>query len=163
MFLAELNATRLTPYWHALGLPWGVSHLSDIAYFFNAELPWIGDNGKDAMAMSKQYAGSFASFANSGDPVGEAAGGTFAKWPPAYAEAEENDKFAVLIIGGPYGTSPAITGPTEEETDNEKLELKKRGRRPGEWVLEMEEGDAAMALGQEKLVERCDYINSLLM
>ena len=165
VFLAELNATRLTPYWHAMGVPWGVSHLSDVPYFFNEELPENGDNTASAMELSKQYAGSFASFASSGDPVG-GNGGTFAEWPPAYGDVAGDGKAAVLVIGGPYGTRPAVTGPEEKELGvggGEKVELRKRARRGshGQRVLGMGEGGTAVALEREKLVQRCQFLDSV--
>lgn len=121
IWIAELNETRLTPYWDGYGVPWGVSHLSDVPYFFNEPLPAPADNGPEAMALSANYSGSFSSFASTGNPVSKGKT-TFQDWPRAFSPG--TDQFKALVIGGPFGTAPASSGPDTstmlEEEEEEK-------------------------------------------
>jgi Carboxylesterase family len=163
LYVGELNETRLLPYWEAWGLPWGVSHLSDIPYFFNEALPSPGDNSPDAFALSANYSGSFISFANTGNPVKEGKE-TFQHWPKANTDGSFG--MAALVIGGLHGTGPAATAPQRFEEAKQKFseddlletsrgELRKRTFRHDP------PSPRADALEQEKLVERCKYLSSL--
>ncbi|KAG8534387.1 uncharacterized protein KY384_001232 [Bacidia gigantensis] len=174
VYLAELNETRLLPFWEQMKVPWGVSHLSDIPYFFNEGLVAPGDNGEEAMELARRYARSFVAFAWSGDPVGMA-GETFGEWPMAKGRVEEGD-VDVLVIGGRWGTGPARIGRGGREEVGwrrwwerlgnvsgwrqiwegiEKVGLKKRS---GSEELKRER---ALALRSEQLAKRCGYLESL--
>jgi len=135
-YMAELNTTRLTPYWDEWGAPLGVSHLSDIPYFFNEKLVAPGDNSPAALALSANYSGSFISFAYHNSPVTKGKT-TFTDWPRVFNS--KSDEFAVLIIGGPYGTSPAVLGGKHLTPHN----------------------PAAVAFEKGRLVERCAYLDSV--
>lgn len=169
VYLAELNATRLKPYWDAWRSPYGVSHLSDVPYFFNEALPAPGENRPADFALAAQYSGSFAAFAHRGNPVKKGSV-TFQEWPEAYS-AIANEETTVLIIGGPYGTGPATVGPTTSHESHHRgaLEQGKQvvfgglGRsgpaatrgRSHTWEARGEAFEA------EKLIERCAYIESI--
>lgn len=142
LHIAELNHTRLVPYWNDWHQPWGVSHLSDIPYFFKEEIPPPGDNSAEDFMLSANYSGSFISFANSGNPVNDGKT-TFQQWPLA------DD--AVLIIGGPHGTGPAKSS-LLRETGIGRTELRKRMSLMSA---------PTVAFEKERLVERCSYLNSL--
>lgn len=142
VYLGVLNTTRLTPYWDSWGMPLGISHLSDIPYFFNEPLPSPGDNSAEAMALAAPYSGSFASFANSGHPVSEGKT-TFQKWPAAFKEGSKD--LSILVIGGPEGNELADAGAGEKQHRFMKTELRKR----------------AVSEEEEKLIERCEYISSM--
>ena len=141
LYVGELNETRLRPYWDAWEQPWGVSHLSDIPYFFNEKIPPPGDNSDRAQALSRSYSGSFISFANSGSPV-NLRQTTFRAWPKVDSGA--------LVIGGEHGTGPVETRllTTEEQP---RTELRKRSAG----------NDRTVAFAKENLVERCKYLKSL--
>lgn len=145
MYVGELNETRLQPYWDAWEQPWGVSHLSDVPYFFNEEIPAPGDNSERAKALSAKHSGSFVSFANSGDPVGTK--NTLGAWPKVEDGA--------LVIGGEYGTGPAATRLLLESATKvwTKTELRRRAAVGDE--------RATAALESEMLVERCEYLKTL--
>ncbi len=172
VYLAELNATRLTPYWDAWSAPYGVSHLSDIPYFFNEAIVPPGDNSPAAFALSASYSGSFAAFANTGDPTGKEVKTrkeTFLDWPVAYRS--DSDEMAVLVIGGPYGTGSATMGAKSDSQQGKGAVFEQgsqvvmgipHGANPTALKPTDDLGAArAAALEHEKLVERCAYINSL--
>jgi carboxylesterase type B len=174
VYLAELNTTRLKPYWDTWGAPYGVSHLSDIPYFFNERLPPPGDNSAAALSLARHYSGSFAAFANTGSPVmGNQI--TFPEWPRAYDD--RSDGTTVLVIGGPFGTGPAKTG--RERRRGSRLMTAMNKMKQIILGENLDESDSmaaaasteyqneaqharAIALEQEKLIERCTYIESII-
>ena len=160
IYVGELNETRLQPYWDAWQQPWGVSHLSDVPYFFNEELPKPGDNGEKAKALSAKYSGSFASFATTGDPAAKGAKTkkTLGAWPKVDDGA--------LVIGGEYGTGPAGTRLLLQSAAKVwvKTELRRRGAVGGDGEgsqVVLGEERATVALESESLVERCEYLKTL--
>lgn len=148
VYLAVLNSTRLTPYWDEWGMPLGISHLSDIPYFFNEPLPSPGDNGAEAFALAAPYSGSFASFANTGDPVSKGKT-TFQEWPAAFTEGSKD--LNILVIGGSEGSELVDAGDVERQNRFLKTELRKRKML----------SPLASSEEEEKLIERCAYISSL--
>ena len=180
VYVAELNETRLTPYWDAWGAPLGVSHLSDVPYFFNEAMPAPADNGEHAMALSANYSGSFISFAHHGNPVHHGKT-TFQAWPKAYTPG--SDDFSALIIGGPNPgpVSPAPSSSTLHSNDfssdvgSSKVDITiSKGKQV---ILDalFESGSFAAdnkasshsnpvvsqgTFSSEKLLERCKYIYS---
>ena len=168
VYVSELNETRLQPYWEAANLPWGISHLSDIPYFFNEVMPPPGDNGERAFELSASYSGSFISFASKGNPV-EKGKETFQDWPRANTDG--NFGMTALVIGGLHGTGPATTAPRTHSSvssdhrmspiwrhgthKHDQIELRKRSSHfPSSDPRET-------ALQQEDLVRRCKYLTSL--
>ncbi|KAI9784744.1 MAG: hypothetical protein M1835_003506 [Candelina submexicana] len=170
VYIAELNSTRLGPYWDAWGQPFGVSHLSDIPYFFNEKIVPPGDNSPAALALWANYSGSFSAFAYTGSPV-KSRRTTFQDWPTAYHS--DSEEMTVLIIGGPHGTGPAIVGTRSGSNKPQAATIEHQDR----FVMGIPHGANPAALGgisnpsdartaafeQEKLVERCAYINSLII
>ena len=148
IYLAVLNSTRLTPYWDSWGMPLGISHLSDIPYFFNEPLPSPGDNSAESFALAAPYSGSFASFANTGDPVSKGKT-TFQEWPAAFTEGSKD--LNILVIGGPEESELVDAGDVGRQHRFSKTELRKR-KTVSPLVTSEEEA---------KLIERCAYISSL--
>lgn len=169
VYLAELNTTRLTPYWDEWGVPYGISHLSDLPYLFNEAIPAPGDNSPAAFALAANYSGSIAAFVTTGSPVAEGKT-TFSEWPLAYSVDSEG--LTALIIGGPHGTGPAtaglISGALPRITNfldhAEQVVMGGRFRkRPVLRSRHISSDDEARsaALEAEKLKERCAFIDSI--
>ncbi|KAI9711925.1 MAG: hypothetical protein M1812_007079 [Candelaria pacifica] len=163
VYLAELNATRLTPYWDAWSSPFGVSHLSDVPYFFKEAIVPPGDNSPAALELSAHYSGSFSAFANTGSPLKKRQT-TFLDWPVAYSS--DSEELTVLVIGGPYGTGPVALGSSNSAHNAEQHNQVAMGIPHGVCPAVSRRGSDLIhartaALEQEKLVERCAYINSL--
>lgn len=137
----EMNQTRFEPIWKMMGVPhWRVAHLSDIPYILNGDVEAGGDNSPKQRQLAALLSGSAAAFANSADP-----NKILQEWPTMYEgnsnAAMTNDfpeQITVNIIGGQYGTGPACIAKYGKVIDS----------------------DRARALLQEKLFERCEFINS---
>jgi carboxylesterase type B len=139
----EHNSTRFTPSFEMMGVPmWRVSHLSDIPYVLNIQQMAGGaDNSPAALKLSATMSKQIVRFAVSGAPTARAA-----DWPAAFINAtaaelkvpEYPKEFAVQLFGGPYG--------------NTVVKAKKECKPP---ISEAEE-----AIHKEKLIARCNFINS---
>ena len=169
VYVAELNETRMASYWDAEGLPWGVCHASDVPYIFNEWLLPPGNNSNAAFTLGGQYAGSFISFATTGNPATKGKE-TFQRW----RKAEPDGAFGVdaLIIGGSYGTGPASTSERRNAVSRTSLmysNMKKLlfGQQfTGDLELRKRDVDLraegrVAALRSERLPERCSYLDSL--
>ena len=142
--LSEHNSTRFTPVFEAMGVPmWRVSHLSDIPYVLNLQQMAGGaDNSAAQLNLAASISRTFVKFVASGNPSGSQTA-----WPAAFEGATANelaqtaypDSFVVQLFGGPYGNAPVTVskGPG------------KQGATPGE-----------DAIRWEKLIKRCEFINS---
>lgn len=145
--LYEMNQTKFGPILKNLGVPqWRVCHLSDIPYMLNEDVAAGGDNSAAQRELSALLSGSAAAFAHTGNPT-ESERRVFKDWPLAYPDQrkqvlakEHPERLSIYVFGGPGGSGPAnITpegaGGAAEERDR--------------------------ALAGEKLIERCNFINSI--
>jgi len=145
--LYEMNQTKFGPILKYMGVPqWRVCHLSDIPYILNEDVAAGGDNSAAQRERSALLSGGAAAFAHTGDPS-ESEGRVFKDWPLAcpdrrtQALAKENPaEIGLYIVGGPGGSGPAKTA-------------------SGGMGGAVEERDRALA--REKLIERCNFINSI--
>ena len=141
----ELNQTSFGPVWELIGTPfWRVGHLSDIPYMLNGDVAG-GDNSAKQTDLAKLMSGSAAAFAYTGDPT-QSKGTVPKDWPNAYHDVEGTalarehpDQMIVHVMGGPHGSGPAFVASTDE--------IKALGRNA--------------SLKQEKVLERCSFINSI--
>ena len=105
-----------------------------------------GDNSAAQRELSAFLSGSAAAFAHTGNPS-ESDGRVFKDWPLAYPDRREQvlgkdhpERSSVYVIGGPGGSGPATIAPEGA------------GKAAGE---------RDRALAREKLIERCNFINSI--
>lgn len=146
MHLSEHNATRFTPVFEGMGVPmWRVSHLSDIPYVLNIQhLSGGADNSKAQLQLAARLSRDIIRFATSGDPNEE---GDDQSWPPAFTKATEEElrepvypkSFVIRLFGGPFRTGPVT--------------VSRKINREGDSFAEE-------AIQWEKLIERCEFINS---
>lgn len=146
IWLYEHNSTRFTPVFEMIGVPmWRVSHLSDIPYTLNnQQLSGGADNSAAQVALSKLFSRRIVKFIISGAPDHD--GNDKDAWPPAFAgltrqglKDEYPRQISFKLTGGPYGERPVtITQPPSKLSSTEA-------------------DDAAY---WEKLLERCEFINS---
>ena len=131
-YLYFLNSTRLQPVWDA-------ENSSYYRIGHTSDVPYIfneaivgGDNSNSAFEFSAQVSSSFSKFATSGNPSTSAF-----QWPIAYG-AKGKGNPTIFVIGGPYGSGPVTLGPGQG-TDAR-----------------------SMAVAQEKLLQRCAFIDSIV-
>ena len=130
-----------------MGVPqWRVCHLSDIPYLLNEDVAAGGDNSGPQKTLSTLLSGSVAAFAYTGDP-NVASGQHFQNWPIAYPDQSKQalsidypEKLSIYVMGGPNGNNPGTITSGEGSGATEGLE---------------------QALAWEKLLERCNFINSI--
>ena len=135
-----------------MGIPhWHVGHLSDIPYMLNVDIAGGGDNNPIQQQLSSLVSGSAVAFAHTGDPTDSKAR-VLQDWPRGWSginkkawENEFPDRLSVYVIGGPFGEGIAQVVKGEE------------GRGETEKAR-----DRAVAVGRERLFERCEFINSIL-
>ena len=143
--LYEMNQTKFEPVYKYMGIPhWRVSHLSDISYILNSDAASGADNSLSQQRLSALLSGSAAAFAHTGNPT-ISDGLVLRDWPRAYEDQnkqalkkEHPDAMKVYLVGGPHGTGPAsiqIGGQTRSAREE--------------------------ALAREKLMLRCQFINSI--
>ncbi|KAF2826767.1 alpha/beta-hydrolase [Ophiobolus disseminans] len=150
--LYALNQSMLTPLWKGAGMPYvGVSHGSDTNYIYNG-LFSEGPISANDQALSKTVTEAFVRFAATGDPNSPQPNEKDT-WPEAFRIlGDEEDQAApqslsVEIVGGPLGTGPSFSSFEHEVTDNVDREGAAQQR--------------SKVFSQEKLLERCSFINSL--
>ena len=132
-YLFTLNSTRLQPVWDSVNeSEWHIGHTSDIPYVFNEDIVG-GDNSKAALQLSAEVSSSFSAFATYGDPSTPVF-----DWPAAWSG--RGGSATVFVIGGPYGSRPATLESTASSANDER----------------------SKALAEEKLVERCAFLNSVI-
>jgi hypothetical protein len=169
-----LNQSMLTPLWKGAGMPYvGVSHGSDTNYIFNGLFPEseISESDRD---LSATMAAAFIRFAATGNP-NHAATKTDEHWPRAFpslgiSPAPSPESLHVQILGGPLDTGAAIVHPGASGDAQDATS----------WISGMTDylqqvlpdyGMGAMSDGAtrgrsqviagEKLIERCNFVNSL--
>ncbi|KAI0837780.1 alpha/beta-hydrolase [Hypoxylon sp. FL0890] len=145
MRLYEHNATRFTPTFENMGVPmWRVAHLSDIPYVLNLQrLGGGADNSPAQLELARTMSRSIVKFVTSGTP--ESRDGNADEWPAAFADVTEEElkkefpsKVSLKLWGGPYGNSPVSVSKDGQEATTEAEE----------------------AVAWEKILERCEFINS---
>ena len=144
--LYEMNKTKFEPIFQYMGIPqWRVAHLSDIPYLMNEDVAAGGDNSPAQKELSQFLSGSAAAFAYSGDP-NISQGRTFKDWPLAYPDRNKSavakdypEAVSLYIIGGPTGNGQATTPRNSSPTVSNREK----------------------ALAWEKIIERCQFINSI--
>jgi hypothetical protein len=169
-----LNQSMLTPLWRGAGMPYvGVSHGSDTNYIFNGLFP-EGEISESDQALSTAMAEAFIRFAATGNP-NHAATKTEQHWPRAFpslgiSPASSPESLHVQILGGPLDTGAAIVHPG----------VSSDAQDDASWVSGMTDylqqvlpgyGMGAMSdeatrrrsqvIADEKLIERCNFVNSL--
>ena len=104
-----------------------------------------GDNGAEQRYLAERMSGSVAAFAYTGDPM-RSDGLVLRDWPNAYQGAEEAalardhpEEMTVHVMGGPHGSEPTFVGVGDRGKSSER----------------------DVALEQEKILERCRFINSI--
>ena len=146
--LYEMNQTKFGPVFQYMGVPqWRLSHLSDIPYIFNEDVSAGGDNSAAQRDLSSLLSGSATAFAYTGDPTASR-GRCLKDWPIAYSDRSTQTlsrdyplELSLNLVGGPQGNGPAtlVSGDVSNTA---------QGR--------------AKALAWEKVIDRCQFINSIL-
>ncbi|KAL6720891.1 hypothetical protein ACLMJK_002816 [Lecanora helva] len=144
--LYEMNQTKFGPILQYMGVPqWRVCHLSDIPYILNEDVAAGGDNSPAQRELSSLLSGSAAAFAYTGDPT-STRGQSFKNWPFAYSTSSKQalssnypQDMSLYVIGGPEGSGSADVGPQGSSI----------------------KGSRSQALAGDKLIERCNFINSI--
>ena len=153
--LFVLNSTRLQPVWDATNHPYfRVGHSSDIPYFFN-EAVLGADNSKSALQFSAEVSRSFSTFATLGNPSTPVF-----DWPVAWT-GQAGGNPTILVIGGPYGSGPVTLGQGHDAAAARRG-LPIYGRSVSFAGNSTLAEQRSMALAEEKLVERCAFINSFI-
>ena len=139
-YLWNLNTTRSQPIWDSLNhSEWQIAHTSDVPYFYNEDLVG-GDNSKSALQLSAKVSSSYSAFATFGNPSTP----DF-DWPVAWS-GQGGGNATVFVVGGPYGSGPATLGPVQNAANG--------------WNATSYQ-QRSEALAQEKLVERCAFIDTI--
>ncbi|POS76103.1 hypothetical protein DHEL01_v205498 [Diaporthe helianthi] len=174
--LYDLNQSMLTPMFHGAGMPWlGAIHGSDLDYLFNNVVSKEQMSDQDRR-LAEHLQSSFINFAYTGDPNEESARGESLLWPEAFEEtgeiidlSHENPSCSSLdvqVIGGPLGTGSCHLAADVHRTED----LNKHQGTPQQPLVDSvqygEMGSGASQerqkmLDNEKLIERCIFINSL--
>ena len=146
-YLWTLNTTRSQPVWDSLNhSEWMIAHTSDIPYFLNEDLVG-GDNSKSALQLSAKVSSSYSAFATFGNPST-----SDFDWPVAWS-GQGGGNATVFVVGGPYGNGPASLEPTQGAVARRALTA--NGYNATSYYQRSE------ALAQEKLVERCAFIDTI--
>ncbi|KAL2272312.1 hypothetical protein FJTKL_06957 [Diaporthe vaccinii] len=174
--LYDLNQSMLTPMFHNAGMPWlGAIHGSDLDYLFNNVFPKDGMSEHDRQ-LSEHLQGSFINFAYTGDPNGDTVAGRTSPWPESFPETTEDisghpetsgcSDAKVQVIGGSLGTGSChlATGAHDSLNINEQQGSM---QNPLDGSVQYGEMGSSMSeerqdlLEDEKLIQRCAFINSL--
>ncbi|KAF7872526.1 hypothetical protein EAF04_003447 [Stromatinia cepivora] len=147
-----------------------ISHGSDNYYLFNGVFP-EGQLTEQDQELSEMMARSLINFAYTGNPISESQPQKqFDDWPDSYDEVGNDDRLnnvKIQVIGGPHGTGSVIL---TDETDDQRI---KRSEKIGNMQQVLSDADNFGSMGlarenerkrlieQEKLFQRCAYINSL--
>ena len=162
-YLFTLNSTRLQPVWDSLNeSQWQIAHTSDIPYLFNEAIVG-GDNSKSALQLSAEVSRSYSAFATYGSPSTPVF-----DWPVAWS-GQRGGNATVFVIGGPYGSGSATLGPTSGPRRSaavrrgltarvQSMKLVTNSTSAGTSSANHQRSEA---LAQEKLVERCAFLDSV--
>lgn len=174
--LYDLNQSMLTPMFHDAGMPWlGAIHGSDLDYLFNNVFPKDGMPEHDRQ-LSEHLQASFINFAYTGDPNQGSVVEGVSPWTESFKEADQNtaghpetsecSNVKLQVIGGPLGTGGChLTTEThntvgldeQQGTLQSPLVDSVQYREIGASVSQ----ERQKALENEKVIERCAFINSL--
>ena len=161
-YLFTFNSTRLQPVWDSINQSqWQIAHTSDIPYLFNEAIVG-GDNSESAMQLSAEVSRSYSAFATYGSPSTPVF-----DWPVAWS-GEHGGNATVFVIGGPYGSGPATLAPTSGPRRSagvcsvlaaleQSMEVQMNSTSAETCSADDQRSEA---LAQEKLVERCAFLNS---
>ncbi|KAI0014604.1 lipase [Xylariomycetidae sp. FL0641] len=147
--LLEHNATRYGPVFAAMGVPvWRVAHLSVVPYVLGRRrLGGGADNSRPQVELAREVSRSVARFVATGDPDPPQEGTARGGWAPAFSEASAEElaedapsRLNLKLHGGPHHGEVVAVG--DEAAEKETLT------------------EAEQAVGWEKLIERCAFINS---
>lgn len=170
--LYDLNQSTLTPLWKGAGMPYvKVSHGSDNNYLFNGVFP-EGQLAEEDQELSEMMARSLINFAYTGNPISKSPPQKqFNEWPESYGKIGDDntgpDNMRIQVIGGPHGTGSVLL---TDETDHDESE---RSDKIGKMQQVLSDADRFGSMDsarvlerkrqieQEKLFQRCAYINSL--
>lgn len=172
--LYVLNQSVLAPIWKGAGVPYiGVSHGSDTNYIFNGVFP-EGSLEDGDRELSEAVARSFINFAYTGDPNAESSSQSqAAEWPTAWTldDGKSSLDLNIQVIGGPYGTGPAALSERFDESEETMTSKDSLGSGKMQEVLmddfkfgrmrSSADQTRERLIQQEKLPQRCAYINSL--
>ncbi|KAF7936453.1 uncharacterized protein EAE97_007819 [Botrytis byssoidea] len=173
--LYDLNQSALTPLWKGAGMSYvKVFHGSDNNYLFNGVFP-EGQLTEEDNEISEMMARSLLNFAYTGNPINTSSSQRqFDEWREPYGKVDMGDtqieSFKIQVIGGPHGTGPVIL--TDEDNSN-SIKRNPENENIGAWQQVLSGADKFRSMGsakeaerkrlieQEKLFQRCRYINSL--
>lgn len=174
--LYDLNQSLLTPMFHNAGMPWlGAIHGSDLDYLFNNVFT-KESMSEDDRQLSGHLQASFINFAYTGNPNPDSAAGGTLSWPESFSETSDNmadppktsgcTDAKVQIIGGPLGTGSChlATGPHNTMNLNDPQGSMQNPLDDSVQYGEMEailSQERQKLLEDEKLIERCAFIDSL--
>ncbi|KAM0308222.1 hypothetical protein ACHAO8_010204 [Botrytis cinerea] len=167
--LYDLNQSTLAPLWKGAGMPYvRVSHGSDTNYIFNGLCPELELSQEDK-DLSELFTRSLINFAHSGNPISESKDQKqFEAWPESYATTRDTDQtpheLNIQVVGGPYGTESVHL--TEEAESGGVPQVGKMQQVLADVVNigsmdSFKSHELKRQMSQEKLFQRCAYINSL--
>ncbi|KAK4201298.1 putative lipase precursor [Triangularia verruculosa] len=161
--LYTLNQTMLSTIFAGAGMPYvGASHGSDLNYLFN--LFPEGEITEEDQKLSKAFIGSFINFAYTGKPSlddQEKFGETLGRWPEAFS-VYGSESISLLVVGGPWGTgNTRLTAHNDKKGEGLKqMPINGDSIQVGEMKVRSCK-ERRRQLKRERLLERCQYINSL--
>jgi hypothetical protein len=169
--LYVLNQSMMAPLLKGFGMPYvGVSHGSDTHYIFNGVYP-EGQISESDQALSRKMAETFIRFAATGNPNSPHETDE-EDWPAAFgnaAKGSEPQNMLLQIFGGPYGTAAAKISTKDEDSigsaeydasDLGNSQQKLQGYELGGMTSKISRLRNGV-VAQEKLLERCAFINGL--
>jgi carboxylesterase type B len=166
--LYNLNQSTLAPLWKGAGMPYvRVSHGSDTNYIFNGVSPEVELSLGDQELITR----SLVNFAYTGIPISQSKEQKqFEEWPESYGMvgvggAEQvPHELNIQVIGGPYGSgSVHLTEQTHSGTAPEFGTMQQALEDPVNFgsMDSFNAYERKRQMEQEKLFQRCAYINSL--
>ncbi|PQE07710.1 Carboxylesterase type B protein [Rutstroemia sp. NJR-2017a BVV2] len=171
--LYNLNQSTLAPLWRGAGMPYvRVSHGSDTNYIFNGVCPEL-ELSREDRELSELFARSLVNFAYTGIPISQSTERKqFEEWPESYGmfgvgeanQVPEPHELNIQVIGGPYGTgSVHLTEQAESGATPEVGTMQQVLADPVTFgsIDSFHAHERKRQMEQEKLFQRCAYINSL--
>jgi hypothetical protein len=171
--LYNLNQSTLAPLWKGAGMPYvRVSHGSDTNYIFNGVCPEL-ELSREDQEISERFTRSLINFAHTGSPTAQSKEQKrFQEWPESYGMVEFGEadhvpgphELNIQVIGGPHGTgSVHLTEQAESGTASEAETMQQVLADPVHfgYMDSFHAYERRRQMEQEKLFQRCAYINSL--